>query len=181
MPSLWRRQTQNNRPRRSTPCYPSLRPLVSTNTPKLSMEGTHKPTNAPSSLLPVNHRYTENRNDAPAATVKPIFATFMFILLLSISTTFTRTVPTTLTGCDTETETILLSHRCRHCGHRRLWLLTEHADNGVMLHDGNYILFRLHRVANTIKVLGNGCPFSRKPAGEVTVIVDPVFPRIADH
>jgi hypothetical protein len=52
--------------------------------PKERIEGTHKPTNAPSSLFPVNHNPTENKNDTPAATTKPIFANFVFTMRRSL-------------------------------------------------------------------------------------------------
>jgi hypothetical protein len=42
--------------------------------PNDRIDGTHKPTKAPCSLLPLNHKETEKRNDAPAAMMKPIRA-----------------------------------------------------------------------------------------------------------
>ncbi len=55
--------------------------------PKLRIDGTQRPTNAPSSLLPENQREMENRNDAPAATTKPAFeicslVMFFFLVLM---------------------------------------------------------------------------------------------------
>ena len=44
--------------------------------PKLKMEGTHNPTKSPASFCPVNHKYTANKNEIPAATINIFFITF---------------------------------------------------------------------------------------------------------
>jgi len=56
-------------------CLPKIR------VPKLRIEGTQRPTNKPSSLLPENHSETENRNDAPAAMTKPSFAILNLLMI----------------------------------------------------------------------------------------------------
>ncbi|RLS54437.1 MAG: hypothetical protein DWH91_11835 [Planctomycetota bacterium] len=46
------------------------------------MDGTQRPTKAPSSRLPENHKETENKNEAPAAITNPIRE--IWILVISV-------------------------------------------------------------------------------------------------
>jgi hypothetical protein len=41
--------------------------------PKLKIDGTQRPTKAPSSRFPENQREIENKNEAPAAITNPAF------------------------------------------------------------------------------------------------------------
>jgi len=47
------------------------------------MDGTHKPTNTPSSFIPVNHSDTEKTKDTPAAKMNPNLASRCFFTFYS--------------------------------------------------------------------------------------------------
>lgn len=63
--------------------YHSSRTPLSMRVPNDRIDGTHRPTKAPCSLLPLNQREMEKRNDAPAATMKPSRAIDRFVMTKS--------------------------------------------------------------------------------------------------
>ena len=58
--------------------------LPSISVPKLRIEGTHKPTNTPSSLLPENHSQTDSTKEIAAANKKPAFASCSLLIAFSL-------------------------------------------------------------------------------------------------